>query len=107
MRFTMNVDANYLEQLQKKLKGKHDKKFADCSVNFKTAMRSVKWWYKQLPDINCHPADLNPKTGARYYLASAYIYEIFRYLKSINKLQYAVDNFDLEDILKVEFLHEV
>ncbi len=104
MEFRMKIDTKYATELSKDLLAKHNEKFEGRKKDLPLTIESMKWWYMQLPKVNIHCADMNPKTGARYYICSAYIHELIRYLHLINKFGTAQEEYDIEDILKTEFL---
>lgn len=97
------ADTKYTVELHNTLIQEHFDKFKGCAKNLDNTIKSMKFWYMHLPKVG-HPADMNPKTVARYYICSQYLHELIRYLHFINKFDEAVETYDIDDILKVEFL---
>lgn len=104
MEFKMTIDTKYASKLNKELSEKHNKIFDGRIKDLSLTIDSMKWWYRQMPKVSCHCADLNPKTAARYYVCAAYIHELIRYLHLISKFGTACELYDIDDIIKVEFL---
>ena len=100
----MTADTKMMTQLNKELSEKHNKIFSGRKKNLTLTIESMKFWYTQMPKISTHPADMNPKTAARYYVCSSYIHELIRYLHQINKFGTAQELYDIDDILKVHFV---
>ena len=97
------ADSGYMKSLHQDLAEKHSNQFENCEKNLETTIASMKWWYMQIPK-GSHPVDLNPKSMARYYICSCYIHELIRYLHFLDKFEYACENYDIDEIVKVEFL---
>ena len=104
MQFYMTADTKYMTRLNNKLSEKHNKIFDGREKNLKLTIDSMKFCYAQMPKISTHPADMNPKTAARYYVCSSYIHELIRYLHLISKFGTAQELYDIDDILKVHFI---
>lgn len=105
MQFYMKIDTKYASELNKELSEKHNKIFDGREKNLKLTVESMKWWYTQMPKISNHPADMAPKTASRYYVCSAYIHELIRYLHLISKFGIAQELYDIDEIIKVKFLY--
>lgn len=106
MSYYIKADGRYMNQLHDDLLGKHQRAFEGCDKGIDSCVKSLRWWYMHLPK-GIHPADLNPKTAARYFICSRSIHEVVKYLHYTDHYDEAIERYDLDEIVNTAFLLNV